>query len=47
MSCRTPIQPSSFSEDAVSELGGTTPEKGAGQPKEVGTCIVFLGELSG
>jgi hypothetical protein len=38
----TPIQPSSFSEEAVSELGGSTPMKGAGQPKEVGTCIVFL-----
>jgi hypothetical protein len=42
--CRTPIQPSSFSEEAVEELGAGTPIKGAGQPKEVGTCIVFLGE---
>jgi hypothetical protein len=38
----TPIQPSSFSEDAVEELGKGAPEQRAGQPKEVATCIVFL-----
>lgn len=38
----TPIQPSSFSADTVSELGKGTPMTRAGQPKEVAPCFVFL-----
>ena len=40
---RTPIQPSSFGEEYNEELGKGAPEQRAGQPKEVATCVVFLG----
>ncbi len=38
----TPLIPSTFPEEKVETFGQDTPMKRPGQPKEVGTCFVFL-----
>lgn len=38
----TPLIPSTFDEDKVSEFGSDTPMERAGQPYEVAPCFVFL-----